>query len=89
MNWFKRLFKSRAARAVSKLVLELSIISMDDRVVRPLLLGLYSARDVAVEIGAERETRFLDKLLRYMGSPGRPALRDRLGAHGSEPPPPE
>ncbi len=72
MGWLKRLFESSTTRAISKLILELTVMGLDPRVIKPLLIGIYAARDIAVELGKEREQRFLDKLLRYMGSPERP-----------------
>ena len=72
MSWFSRFFKSATTRAISKLILEMSVMSLDPRVIKPLLIGIYAARDIAVESRKLREYHFLDKLLRYMGSPERP-----------------
>ena len=72
MNWLKRIFRSTTTRAISKLILELTVTGLDPRVIKPLLLGIYAARDIAAELGKGREARFLDKLVRYMGSPARP-----------------
>ena len=69
MSWFSNFFNSSVARAVTRLALELSVMSLDNRVVRPLLVGLGAARQAADELGLEREKRFLGKLHRYMGEP--------------------
>ena len=78
MSWFSRFFKSATTRAISKLILELTVMGLDPRVVRPLVMGLYSARDIAQELDKGRELRFLDKLLRYMGNPGRPETEPQV-----------
>lgn len=69
MSWFSRLLKSKLARSIAKIALELGVGSMDKRVSKPLIVGLVAAQGVANELGLEKEKRALSKLYRYMGEP--------------------